>query len=177
MIEKEQPNIFNGIFIIGKKQEIVFWNKTMKEWTGYDLEDVYGKTLDAIFPSFAEIIYQHQINSVLNFGATAIFSSHLHRDLCTGEKVINKYLHTTVNFLPMEESKEPHAIFSVEDQTQLTELILESKKNQDKLVAKEEQLRNTNLELERRVSERTADLIAINATLKKEIEERSKYDI
>ncbi|WP_321286142.1 ATP-binding protein [uncultured Sunxiuqinia sp.] len=166
--------IFNGIFIVDKNQKVVFWNKTMKDWTGYDLEDVYAKKLDEIFPSFIQFIYQHQINTVLKFGTTAIFSSHLHRNLYAGEKKIDRYLHTTVNFLPMEDSQEPYAIFCIEDQTQLTELILESKRNQDKLIAKEEQLRNANLVLEERVLERTADLVTANSALKKEIEKRSK---
>lgn len=183
MIDKKLLNlevfnyISNGIFIIDKDQNIVFWNKIMMDWTGIHLDDVYDRKLTELFPLFQQFIYQYQIDTVLKYKTTTIFSSHLHRDMYNSPhgKQINKFLHTTVNYLPTEDVDESHVIFSIEDQTQLTELIIQGKKAHEQLLQKEEQLQKINQELELRIAERTADLQRINIALKKEVEGRAKY--
>jgi len=158
-----------GMCIINRDYTVLFWNSCMEDWTGIERNDILGGDFTGYFPHFKEIRYSDRISSVFDSGAPTIFSSQLHGNLFrlflpNGEPRIQ---HTTVIAMPSSDGDDFHAVFAVEEVTELTNRIAE-------LHRTERELRQAHSEMGKRVQERTAELASANDLLQKEIAERKQ---
>lgn len=158
-----------GMCIINRDYTVLFWNSCMEDWTGIERNDILGGDFASYFPHFKEIRYSDRISSVFDSGAPTIFSSQLHGNLFSlflpnGEPRIQ---HTTVIAMPSSDGDDFHAVFTVEEVTELTNRIAE-------LHRTERELRQAHSEMEKRVQKRTAELASANDLLQKEIAERKQ---
>lgn len=138
-----------GICIIRKDFTVIFWNRCMQEWTGIKKEDIEQKKLIEIYPHFNNSQYKMRLESLFSGGVPIVFSSQLHKHifpakLSTGELRIQ---HTTVSPVPIENSNEFCAQFSVEDVTELTHRLENIKTIRDKLIKENAERKKTQLEL------------------------------
>ena len=145
------------------------WNNCIEDWTGIGKNDILGGDFTSYFSLFKEARYRERIASVFDTGAPTIFSYQLHGNifglfLPNGEPRIQ---HTTVIAIPSPDGDDFHAVFAVEDVTDLTNRIAE-------LHRTERQLRQAHSGMEKRVQERTAELAAANDLLQREIVEHKQ---
>ncbi len=125
-----------GIFIINSDYNILFWNKTIEEWTGIENKSVLNQNLFDIFDHFGKEKYKIRLDLLFNGGPTVIFSSQRHG------RIINSPLpdgsfrihHTTVTNISGPDNKHNYALFSIEDVTALTKKNNEYRKIRDQAV-------------------------------------------
>ncbi|NOY69217.1 MAG: response regulator [Deltaproteobacteria bacterium] len=111
-----------SICVIRSDFSVIFWNKTMEEWTGMPAKEMLGKNITMTCPGLDRPICINRLNSLFDDGIPVIFSSRLHKDifpvkLPNGEPRIHK---TTVSAITIEPDKRFGALFSVEDVTGLS---------------------------------------------------------
>lgn len=132
-----------GVCVVDKEYKIIFWNKRLEEWTGKKKDEVLQHSLDWVFPGFKDPAYKMRINHIFSGGPPVILSSQLHPNLflgetSTGKKAIQR---ATISALPIG-NNEYHALFSIEDVTDLSDRIKNYKKMRDvaRAVAEEKEL-------------------------------------
>jgi len=69
--------VSNGCCIIGESGRIVFWNRTLEQWTKLTLGELAEKNLFEAFPNLALPRFKERILGVLQTGAPTFFSSTL----------------------------------------------------------------------------------------------------
>ena len=158
-----------GMCIINRDYVVLSWNNCFEDWTGIGRGHILGGDFTSYFPHFKEARYSERMASVFDSGAPAIFSSQLHGNmfrlfLPNGEPRIQ---HTTVIAIPSSGGDDFHAVFAVEDVTDLANRIAQ-------LHRTGKELRQAHSEMEKRVQERTAELASANDLLQKEIDERKQ---
>lgn len=114
-----------GMCVIDKHLTVLFWNNCLADWTRIPKSDIMGQQLGERFGHFNEPRYKSRLLTIFDGGAPAIFSSQLHKHifpspLPNGEMRIQ---HTTVSGIPADGGKGFHALFAVEDVTELTRQI------------------------------------------------------
>lgn len=147
-----------GVFTINTNYEVTLWNSNIENWTHIKNSSIIGKTLYSFFPSFNNSLYKKLLQNVFNDGMTIIFSSKLHPLLFRTKHNNELKLHTTVLPVPNEEGNGFNALFSIEDQTTLTDLVATNRHLSDKLQA-------SNTLLEQKIKERTSELKRTNLRL------------
>lgn len=110
-----------GMCVIDKDLRIVHWNSCLEDWTRMNRTEILGTDLRDFCPRFREEYYRKRIESVFSSGAPVIFSPQLHQGLFPirlydGTFQIQQIKLTT---LPPTPSGKPHALFSIEDATEL----------------------------------------------------------
>lgn len=131
-----------GICIINHEYQVVFWNKTLQNWTQIADEDVLSKKLTDVFPHLNTPKYLSRIETVLNGGAPSIFSSQLHKNLFPSQLPDgrNRIQHTTVAAIPaLEDSGLHYACIVIEDVSELTQRIYDYRIMRDKAVEENKQ--------------------------------------
>lgn len=125
-----------GIFILDSNYRIIFWNKIMREWTGFEEKSVLGKNLLDIFPEANKPKFQKRINPIFEGGPPAIFSSHLHGYFIHLKTPAGKLRlqNTTVAGFSDEEGSCCHALFTIQDVTEINARILELRQVRDQVV-------------------------------------------
>ncbi len=123
-----------GIFILQNDYRVLFWNSCIEEWTGLQRENIIGRDISNHFQHFKDPKYANRINLIFEGGPPAIFSSQLHSHIIpapmwNGELRI---LHTVVNPVQSTDKKKIHALFAVNDVTELTQRIQEFRIMRDK---------------------------------------------
>lgn len=180
-----------GIFVINKNYEIIFWNKSLENLTGINRNRRIGSNLFETYPHLNLNKYKVRIKSVLEEGTNAIFSSQLHKYLIPVEKDIhNFYQHTIIT--PYYENNEiKYAIFNIQDVTDEVRRIMDYRKMRDLALVEveerkrtEEALKKSNLDKDKFFSIIAHDLkspfvslLGFSEFLYKENEELSKDEI
>ncbi len=175
-----------GIFILRKDFVVLFWNRLLAEWTGIREPDIVGKKIDSCYPHLKHPKYAVRLNDIFAGGPPTLFSSQLHNHIIPamlpdGQSRIQ---YTTVTPLATGTGKDFHALFVIQDVTDLTYRIRNYRLMRDQAVEEikaretvENELRKTQDELEQRVKERTMDLVLLNEQLQREINERNKAEM
>ncbi|MFP4084758.1 MAG: diguanylate cyclase domain-containing protein [Desulfonatronovibrio sp.] len=125
-----------GIFILDSNYRIIFWNKIMREWTGFEEKSVLDKNFLDIFPEADKPKFQKRINPIFEGGPPAIFSSHLHGYFIHLKTPAGKprLQNTTVAGFSDEDGLCCHALFTLQDVTELNARILELRDVRDQVV-------------------------------------------
>lgn len=115
-------NLPLGALVLRRDFSVVFWNNILEEWTAIPREDILGKSITDFFPHLAEPRYFNRIFPLFDGGPSSIFSSQLHRYFIPAHfpDGRDRIQHTTVTALVL--SGEAHALFSIQDVTDLTRL-------------------------------------------------------
>lgn len=111
-----------GICVVKSDFSVIFWNKTMEEWTGMAAGQMLGKNVTLVCPGLDRPICKTRLDSLFDDGIPVVFSSRLHKSifpvkLPNGEPRIHKI---TVSAVSLERDEKFGALFSVEDVTGLS---------------------------------------------------------
>ncbi|MDY6964443.1 MAG: ATP-binding protein [Halobacteriota archaeon] len=139
-----------GMCVIDRDYKVIFWNSCLEDWTGINREDIIGTDLRERFPHLKDPKYHIRIDSIFEGGPPTIFSSQLHKQLFSsklpnGEPMIQ---HTIITAVPAQDEDDFNALFAVQDVTELTHLVMESKRAERALAKLNEEITEKNKELE-----------------------------
>ncbi|NCC25390.1 MAG: PAS domain-containing hybrid sensor histidine kinase/response regulator [Deltaproteobacteria bacterium] len=70
-----------GVCILDGEYRVRFWNHCLSAWTGIPSAEIEGVDLRERFPNLDEPRYRGRLESVLDGGPPAVFSSYLHRTM------------------------------------------------------------------------------------------------
>jgi len=115
-----------GIFIIDENYKVIFWNKTIAEWTKIKKDTIETNNLLDFFPNLSQKKYSRRLSWILDGGPPIIFSPQLHPYLisCPLSNSKNRIVKTTVSIISADQ-EEKLLIFTIEDMTQPIEQIKE----------------------------------------------------
>ncbi len=115
-----------GIFIIDKDYKVIFWNKTISEWTKIEKNIITNKNLLDFFPNLSQKKYSRRLSWILDGGPPIIFSPQLHPYLisCPLSDSKNRIVKTTVSCISADKEGKL-LIFTIEDMSQPIEQIRE----------------------------------------------------
>ncbi len=151
-----------GVFVLQDDFVVLFWNSCLEDWTGISRSEVVGANIETWFPHLSDPRYTSRLQDVFKGGPPVIFSSQLHR------YIIPSYLrdgrlriqHATVTCVPTSDGVGFHALFAIQDVTELTRRIREYWTMRDQALEEararkqvEDTLREQTRELDERVKE------------------------
>jgi PAS domain S-box-containing protein len=129
MMSNNSLNVYSGLdyahtgmCVIDKEYNVIFWNKRLVEWTLITKENIACKNITLFCPALNEKRNTIRLNEIFKGGPPVIFSSQIHKHLfpaplSNGEFRIQ---HVTVSAIPSQDGTHHHALFAVEDVTELT---------------------------------------------------------
>ena len=141
-----------GACVLRNDFSILFWNARLEEWTGISRDAILGTNILKQFPLLKEPRFHKRLESVLEGGLPAIFSSKLHKyfipsPLPGGQM---RQQQTTVTPLDISDSEVRRALVIIEDVTDLTKTVRDYKTMRDSALEEvkvrketEERLRTT----------------------------------
>lgn len=134
-----------GMFIIRYDYNVVFWNRCMEDWSGIRREEILGSDLRHHYPHLKEDKYRLRIDPIFSGGAPAIFSSQLHKNLIPIRLRGGSFQvqHTKVTALPSLSEEGTHALFVIEDVTELTKSIHDYRRMREQALLENEQRKKT----------------------------------
>ncbi|MFH1852264.1 MAG: PAS domain S-box protein [Candidatus Neomarinimicrobiota bacterium] len=126
--------IASGACILRRDYKVLFWNTRLAEWTGIPKPEIIGRKLDHFFPRLGRPGYRERIETLFTNGPPLLFSAQIHGGLFPANDDANKRSqNTTVTAIRSHAGDEYYALFSVEDVTELTFRINDSRAKQTKL--------------------------------------------
>ena len=133
IIENNQYSLFDsvsiGICIIDKEFIIQFWNEYMEQYTGFTKDEITGKLIFDVFPTFQNEIYESRTKDIFNGWPPVIFSSRLHNPVFLNKEIYNpkRYQDIIVTPLYSDDTTINHALITINDVTNLTNKLEEQK--------------------------------------------------
>lgn len=170
-----------GVLLLKHDHTVLFWNSCLEDWTGLPRTTIIGTDIRGHFPHLHAPKFSDRLLDIFKGGPPTIFSAQIHGQLIP-VKLWNGQLQiqqSTVTATPSLVDRGYYALFSVQDVTDLTQRIHDFRIMRDQARAEvterkriEGELLNAQGELEEKIRERTADLVAVNNRLQTEIAER-----
>jgi len=129
-----------GVFIIRNDFSLLYWNRTLENWTGIAWEEMVGSSILKRYPHLGEVKYRPRIEAVFEGAPLTILSSLLHKyiipiPLDDGGFRIQQ---TTITAIEAEGGGR-HALFTIQDITELNNRIGELRTLRDKAFHEVEQ--------------------------------------
>jgi len=126
-----------GVMVLDCDYRIVFWNKCLEKWTGIAARDLVGTDARPRFPNLTIPSISRRIQDVFKSGVPAVFSPQLHPPLvpCTVKPGVLRVQYITVTSVRPEPGANFLAVFSIQDITDLTLRLQESRKTANQLAA------------------------------------------
>lgn len=123
-----------GVCVLARDYRVLFWNTCIEDWTRVPRKDIVGVGLDTFYAHFRDSKYRSRLADIFAGGPPAILSSQLHSHLfpCPLPNGRMRVLHTTVKAVPSSHDGY-HALFAVEDVTELTKRLREYHEMRNKL--------------------------------------------
>ncbi|HUX37806.1 MAG TPA: histidine kinase dimerization/phosphoacceptor domain -containing protein [Rectinemataceae bacterium] len=115
-----------GVFAVDAEWRIGYWNSRMARWTGIEAVDAGARPLGEILPKFIEPHNLSRLELVMKGGPPVVFSWQLHHDLypvATRSQHRSTARYTVASKLPGTGG----ILFSVEDYTEISRLLLEAR--------------------------------------------------
>ena len=115
-------NLPLGVLVLRRDFTVAYWNALIEEWTGIGGREMVGTNIAKRYPHLAESRYADRIAPLFDGGPSAIFSSQLHQRFIPTSfpNGRSRIQHTTVT--PLLIGDEIHALVSIQDVTDLTQL-------------------------------------------------------
>ncbi len=128
---------------------VVFWNSSVERWAGIPKESILGTSILDHFPNLKKHQYSNRINAIFDGGPPAIFSSKLHKHLIPCPIVDGGFQthQTIVTAIQDKDNDVTYALFTLQDLTDANNQISKFKSIKAKLAAKERELENSLLEV------------------------------
>jgi PAS domain S-box-containing protein len=120
-----------GIILLQKDLSIHFWNKVLEDWTGIKKEDIIGKNLLDQYPQLNQPSVIARFPEVFDSRTPVFFSSHFHPDLIPSVLPDGTHRIQKGSVIPINFNDEIHAIFIIEDVTDLVRQVTAYRKMRD----------------------------------------------
>ncbi len=132
-----------GAFVLQADFVVLFWNRTVEDWTGISRAEIVGKRVDTYFAQLGQPRYTSRLSDIFVGGPPTIFSSQLHKQLITSTHPNGnpRIQHTTVTAVYDQtavydpNSSQYHALFVIQDVTELTNRIQGYRQMRDQALA------------------------------------------
>jgi PAS domain S-box-containing protein len=117
-------NLPLGVFILRGDYTVLLWNRCLEQWTGLSSQQMVGLDIRERFPHLGRAIFAGRLRQVFQTGAPTIFSSQLHHYVIPVARPDDtfRHQHTVVSSVPDQDGQGFHALFAIQDVTDLTEL-------------------------------------------------------
>jgi two-component system, sensor histidine kinase and response regulator len=124
-----------GVLVLDPEYRILFWNECLENWTGILRATVLERDVRAQFPSIAKSSYSRRIERVFRDGVPTVFSPQLHAPFihCEVTPGVNRVQYITVTSIPSQSGTGFLAVFSIQDITDLTRRLDESRSTASQL--------------------------------------------
>jgi PAS domain S-box-containing protein len=138
-----------GVFVLRKDYVVLFWNSLIEEWTGIKRDKIIGTIIFDHFPNLNSPKYINRLITVFSGGPPVIFSSQLHKHLILSPLPNNRFRiqHTTVTALQSADG-DFHALFTIQDVTDMTQRIHSYRKLHDDALLEIEERKRISEELQ-----------------------------
>ncbi|MCU0541483.1 MAG: response regulator [Oscillatoriaceae cyanobacterium Prado104] len=139
-----------GLCVIRKDFTVLFWNRTLEQWTKILKKDIIGTSLKAHFPDLDQPKYRIRLEQVFKSGLPAIFSPQLNQSLLASPQPNGKprIQSTNVTPVPAIEGEGFYALFAIQDLTELTYRIEKYQQEIQQRLVVEEKLKRAKTEAE-----------------------------
>ncbi|MBE9096293.1 response regulator [Tychonema sp. LEGE 07203] len=114
-----------GLCVIHRDFTVLFWNRTLEQWTKKLKKEIIGTNLKTHFPQLDEPKYQNRLKQVFNNGLPAVFSSQLHHSLIESNLPNGKprIQNTNVTPIPAIKGEGFYALIAIQDVSEVTHRI------------------------------------------------------
>ncbi|WP_293145975.1 MULTISPECIES: response regulator [unclassified Microcoleus] len=114
-----------GLCVIARDFTVLFWNRTLEQWTKLLKKEIIGTNLKTHFPQLEEPKYQTRLKQVFNNGLPTVFSPQLHQSLISSNLPNGKpRIHNTnVTPIPAIKGEGFYALIAVQDVSEVTQRI------------------------------------------------------
>ncbi|OGL47357.1 MAG: hypothetical protein A2161_10275 [Candidatus Schekmanbacteria bacterium RBG_13_48_7] len=121
-----------GIFILSEDYTVLFWNKCIEGWTNISSDGIVGQAITEFFPDLKSMEYTERLRDIFKGGPSTIFSSPFHNSIISAASSNDqiRFHHTIVS--PMRTETGIHALFALQDVTELKLLTNEYEIMRDK---------------------------------------------
>jgi signal transduction histidine kinase/CheY-like chemotaxis protein len=118
-----------GILAVDAEWRVVFWNQCLENWTGIARSGILDCDVRERFPRMALPAVAGRIGRVFRSGIPTVFSSQLHAPLipCEISPGVERVENITVTAIPRDGASDFLAVFSIQDITDLTRRLDESR--------------------------------------------------
>ena len=122
-----------GIFVLRPDLVAVAWNRCLQNWTGIAAEEIVGKDVSQQYPHLRRPQYVGRLESIFLAGAPVIFSSQFHKQVipCLLPDGRPRIQHTVVMAVPAPAPDKFHALFAIQDISDLTRRVEEYRSMRD----------------------------------------------
>ena len=114
-----------GLCVITRDFTVLFWNRTLEQWTKMLKKEIIGTNLKTHFPQLDEPKYQTRLKQVFNNGLPAVFSPQLHQSLIASNLPNGKprIQNTNVTPIPAIKGEGFYALIAIQDVSEVTHRI------------------------------------------------------
>ena len=114
-----------GLCVISRDFTVLFWNRTLEQWTKILKKEIIGTNLQTHFPQLNEPRYQTRLKQVFNNGLPAVFSPQLHQSLIASNLPSGKPRVQNINVTPVPalEGEGFYALIAIQDVSDVTQQI------------------------------------------------------
>ena len=146
-----------GILVLDPEYRILYWNECLENWTGIHRAQLLESDARVSFPSIAKSSYSKRIERVFRDGVPTVFSPQLHSPFiqCEVATGVSRVQYITVTSIPSGSRSGFLAVFSIQDITDLTRRLDESRTTARELSS--ELKRSAELQIDLRNAKEAAD--------------------
>ena len=146
-----------GILVLDPEYRILFWNECLENWTGSHRSALLNGDARVSFPNIAKSSFSKRIERVFRDGVPTVFSPQLHSPFiqCEVTPGVSRVQYITVTSIPSGTGSGFLAVFSIQDITDLTRRLDESRSTAREL--SNELQRSAELQIDLRAAKETAD--------------------
>lgn len=150
-----------GICIVDENYDIIYWNKCLTGWTGYQKNELEKSNLLELYPNLSKPVYKMRIDLMFKGNPPTFFSSLLHKyflpvEIKKGEYQIQS---TTLISIPKKNEDGYYVLIAIENETNLYNRSNKYKQMKNKAI---EEI-NKRIEAENKINEYIQELEETNA--------------
>jgi signal transduction histidine kinase/CheY-like chemotaxis protein/HPt (histidine-containing phosphotransfer) domain-containing protein len=124
-----------GVLVLDPEYRILFWNECLENWTGIQRAHLLDLDARLRFPTIAKSSFSKRIERVFRDGVPTVFSPQLHSPFiqCEVTPGVSRVQYITVTSIPKRTGAGFLAVFSIQDITDLTRRLDESRRTAGEL--------------------------------------------